>query len=742
MTHNGQGDEPSARPAREGIVLPSDGGEPLLPGQTGDRAIPAGGQAWDQPWGPGPAPGTSPEPGPGWTPAPEWGNAGQDQGQGRGQGQGQGQGQGAQAPGWGTRPADAGGAAAASGAPAQDAPPQISSWTAPPPAGGAQTSGWNTTPSGPGGQSGQGGQGGQGGPAAQTPGWDGSAPGSGAQGGGGYAGQSSQYAAPAAPYGTHGAGAAWGGPQAAGPGSVPDQRSDGATPLPQEGTPTNGYGAPQTPQTPGMYAPDSAQAQAQPQGSAGAQAPGGYGYPQASGGQAPVPYASGGQTAAPLPPAGAGAGAGAGVGTGAGAGALPPAAPMDEGATQFLPPVPAAPAVDEGATQFLPPVGPGALPPEMPAAGASSPASMSAESTRFLGRARQDGPGPTSGGSGAGPLPPAVDPDAQPTQFIPPVPAQPGAAPYGARAGVPEDRQQQPPAEFDNLFRADAGDAGGSTQQLPRARQPQVRLGAASGFGTPGRPVGLGGPGGAPAGFPGSAGPAGPAGPSGPAGRGGRRGAGDGDNGRGGRTSSRVPVIAAVGVGIAVLGIGAGALLSGGGDDKGDDNKPVAATAPATGESGSGGADPAKEQAVALDKLLADSGDSRDSVVKAVDNVRKCANLAQAATDLRDAAKQRDGLVTSLAALSVDKLPDHARLTTALNSAWKASAAADNHYAAWAGQVAGKKGCNKGQARATGQTAAGNRQSGIATTQKAKAAQLWNTIAQTYGLTERQPGQL
>ena len=420
-------------------------------------------------------------------------------------------------------------------------------------------------------------------------------------------------------------------------------------------------------------------------------------------------HGPGGQPAGSLPPMGAGA--------------LPSVSPMDEGATQYLPPVPAAPSADEGATQMLPPVGPGALPPEMPAAG-TAPEATSAESTRFLGRVRPDGPGPAAGGNGAGPLPPAADPDAQPTQFIAPVPAQPGPAPYGIRPGGPEDRQQQPPAEFDNLFRADAA---GSTQQLPRVEQPRGRQGAApAGFGVPSRP----------------AAPRGPGVPEGPAGHGGRRGAADGDNGRGGRTRSRLPVIAAVGVGIAVLGVGAGALLSGGGGDKGDDNKTVAATAPATDDSASAKADPAKEQAVALDKLLADSGNSRDSVVKSVDNVRKCTNLGQAATDLRNAAKQRDGLVTRLAGLSVDKLPENAQLTAALNSAWKASAAADNHYAAWADQTAGKKGCRKGQARSTGQTAAGNRESGTATTQKARAAKLWNSIAQTYGLTERQPGQL
>ncbi|NEB21868.1 hypothetical protein G3I46_36140, partial [Streptomyces coelicoflavus] len=62
MTQSGQGEEPSARQAREGIVLPSDGGEPLLPGLGTDAPVgpqaggppasaPPGGQAWDRPWG-------------------------------------------------------------------------------------------------------------------------------------------------------------------------------------------------------------------------------------------------------------------------------------------------------------------------------------------------------------------------------------------------------------------------------------------------------------------------------------------------------------------------------------------------------------------------------------------------------------------------------------------------------------------------------------------------------------------
>ncbi|MFG1668941.1 hypothetical protein [Streptomyces sp. Y7] len=417
----------------------------------------------------------------------------------------------------------------------------------------------------------------------------------------------------------------------------------------------------------------------------------------AGGSPMPAPqsaYGHGGSPSAPLPPEGQ-------HGQG---GALPPAAPagaggFDEGATQYIPPVAGAPmgaddqatrfippvAADEGATQFIPPVGPGALPPE-----------VSSEHTQVLGRARQTG--------GAGPMPPVSGGDADATQYIPPVTGGPGGG------------ERQPLSDFDNLFRSEpAGQApAGATQQLPRFQQPQPQQHPHE-----------------PAFFP-------------PGGHGGDDDGG-GRGGRGGRSGSRLPLIAAVGIGIAVLGIGAGALLAGGGgdDDKSADNQPVSATAPATEGSASPSADPAEQQAVALDKLLADSGDSRTAVINAVDDVKSCDNLGNAAQDLRDAAGQRSKLVTDLSKLSVDQLPDHAALTTALTKAWQASASADNHYAAWADQVSGnKKLCRKGQARSTGQTQAGNRASGTASEQKKTAAGLWNAIAKKYNLTERQPTQL
>jgi hypothetical protein len=375
---------------------------------------------------------------------------------------------------------------------------------------------------------------------------------------------------------------------------------------------------------------------------------------------------------------------------------LPPAA--GDNPTHYIPPVGSGPApgipggapTTDNATQYLPPVRPAAasadegatqyLPPVTPGA---LPPEMPA------------GPGPErpaetthylgrAGQSGApGTAPQPTGHDAEATQYIPPV----------AGAG------RQTPAEFDNLFRAEGAEG---TQQLPRVQDERM---SASSYDEP---------------------------------RSGR--------GRGGRTGSRVPVIAACGIGIAVIGIGAGALLASGGGEE-ESPKTVSATAPASesaSASPSPSADPAEQQAIELDKLLADSGDSRTTVINAVNDVKSCSNLGQAAKDLREAAKQRNALVTRLSALSVDKLPAHAELTTALTKAWKASASADNHYAAWADQVAGQKGklCKKGQARSTGQTQAGNRESGTATTQKAEAAKLWNAIAKTYGLTEREPTQL
>ncbi|MGW0927176.1 hypothetical protein [Streptomyces sp. NPDC002644] len=373
---------------------------------------------------------------------------------------------------------------------------------------------------------------------------------------------------------------------------------------------------------------------------------------------------------------------------------MPPAAPVpmppasggygDEQATQYIPPIPAAD--DAAATQYLPPVAdvdqatqyltpvPGRT------AGDGRPARQPQQQgmdrdTQMLRRV--SAPGPQS---------PAAGGDAEATQYLPPVPGGPGGP------GGGDNRQT--PAEFDNLFRADA----------PRP--------------APGRAV--------------SGGHDRPAS--------GRRGGG------------RVPLLAAAGVGIVVLGIGIGALMDGGGGD----GTPVAAesgaAAPASDEKPAEDPEKAeddekaqvKAQAEALDQLLADSGDSRAAVVGAVEDVKKCHKLGEAAQALRGAAQQRADLVTRLGEIEVDRLPNHAALTSALTKAWQASKSADEHYANWADQVARERGklCKRGQARSTPETRAAAQQSGVATTEKQKASSLWNPIAMEWKLTERPPLQL
>lgn len=379
-----------------------------------------------------------------------------------------------------------------------------------------------------------------------------------------------------------------------------------------------------------------------------------------------------------------------------GAGPLPPEgahAPSYGGQGYGAPVFPEAalPSGDEAATQYISPV------PAAPVDEAATqyiapvPGAPAEAATQFIPSVAP-GALPPEAGSAPGA-------DAQATQYLPPVPPQP----YGG--GAPETRPT--PDVFDSLFRSEPGDVA-ATRNVPHQQPSQ-----------------------------------GPAAPPAAGGRAGRR---DADRGRA-RTGSRIPLLAAVGVGIVVLGVGAGALLSGGGSSGGGTEQPstdpaVAAAASDAAATPSPSADPVKEQAVALDALLADSGDSRESVIAAVEDVKGCENLQQAGADLIDAAQQRGDLVTRLSELPVDQLPNHAELTTALTNAWKASESADNHYASWAGQVAGKKGCHKGQARTTGHTKKANEASATASAEKEKAAALWNSIAAEHGLTQRQASQL
>ncbi|MDK1472560.1 hypothetical protein QNO07_03805 [Streptomyces sp. 549] len=374
---------------------------------------------------------------------------------------------------------------------------------------------------------------------------------------------------------------------------------------------------------------------------------------------------------------------------------IPPQGAADADATQLIPPQGAA---DADATQFIPPY----------ADGPAAPAGPEAARRPLPPEAPAGGPPESAGSAYSG----ADSAD---------LPAGPA---YGMRPGTPGERP--PPAEFDNLFRPDpgAGAGGGaasSTQQLPQIGEAVSRP----------RPAGRGGPGG----------PAGER-PQ-PTSRGRGRPSGE-------RKKPSPVLLGGLGVlGIVVAGLIGGAAL-GGGDDSSGDGTPAARTGEPSAapeeqeeqEETEAPVDPVEEQAKALDTLLADSNNSREAVIRSVESIRKCENLGTAAKDLRDAADQRNDLVTRLGELDIAQLPDHRKLAAELTKAWKASAAADDHYADWAEQVDSPKGCRGGQARSTKAQARGNRASGEATAAKQKAADLWNPVARKYDLDERQPTQL
>ncbi|MFB7591260.1 hypothetical protein [Streptomyces sp. NPDC056169] len=503
-------------------------------------------------------------------------------------------------------------------------------------------------------------------------------------------------AVPPAHDGAHGGAQSWDGAWGPAGGQPGGQPLPPAQPLPPEATPgaadmqSTQYLAPIPPQAPPI--PQMPQ-QVPPQP--------GYGYPppaaqaaadmQATQHIAPVP---GAMPPVHAPQPGYGYPPPAAQAPQPGYGYPPPAAQAPQPGYGYPPPAAQA-AADMQATQHI-----AAVPPH-PGAGSD---------TQFLGTGSlpHQGPGQAAGASDA-------------TQYIAPVPPQ-------AQAQQPGERQ--PPAEFDNLFRTEAPRA----PQQPQAYQPpqQHQQPAPPAYQQHQQHQG-----------PPQHGYQPPQPPQQYA----YQDAYYDDEPEPPRRKSPVALIAAVVVGCAVVGLGAGMLLSG--EDEKDPKTPgqnVAASSAAPSASTEAPpsekpADPAEPQAKELDKLLATSNSSRDTVISSVAKINQCKDLDKAANDLRGAAEQRRGLVTKLQTLSVDKLPNSPALTSALTKAWRASAAADDHYAAWADQMKAKKAC-KGKAKRTNRLAEAEKASGEATAAKRQAAGLWNPTATKYGLDKRTPTQL
>ncbi|MGY1436348.1 hypothetical protein [Streptomyces reniochalinae] len=788
-THNGRGQDgtsgsagdplPASTTPYEGVVLPANG-EPWTPQQQReaqaerDRVSPPAGQPWGQPWGPDSAPASQHSPG-------YWGPPGGEADPGAGQLDA-----GAHTAGPGALP---------SGGGAYGGGPEAGAYGGGPGAyGGAPDAGSYGGPAATSyGAQGDAAYGGSGDPAyGGGPGAYGGAPDAGSYGsaapsaGGTYGGPGvaqplppegtparpphppsmppAQGAGPGAmpqpaptgppvPGAPHGPGGyaqppgAHAAPHAPGPGQQPgatpygqQQPGTGAGPLPQPGAPGGYPPAPGGPPAPDAY-PPAAGGPGQPQAGGAPQAGGGpYAGPAGAhaSGPGPLPQeppASRGRHA--LPQTGQAPQLPAQAGNHPKYPSAPPApqpqgAGPDSEATQFFPPFPAGDpqghaavsAGSEDGTQLLPPQPAGPVGgPDSEATQFIAPVPGGGEATQMLPTPEPPADGAPSGPAGSGERRPLPEFEslfrAEPGQSAPP--SAPGAGPRGTGDDEPGSTQNLP--LFDHASEQQAPPRGGYGY-------PQPGSGPRGGYGYPQQPGGgqLSG-----YGYP-------QPGSEQHEPQGGRAAARRGGD-RGRRQVPSGVLIAGGLAGVAVIGLVVGGLLLAGGGSGGGEDKPQPSSEPA-GEESSKAPDPAEAQAKKLDALLADSNNSRAAVIRSVENIKQCKALDKAAKDLRAAARQRTGLVRRLGELKTNEIPDSGQLTTALTSAWKSSASADNHYAAWADQAGGKKGCHKGKAKPTKQTAQGNTASGTATTAKKKAAGLWNPTAKKYGLTERQFGQL
>ena len=157
-------------------------------------------------------------------------------------------------------------------------------------------------------------------------------------------------------------------------------------------------------------------------------------------------------------------------------------------------------------------------------------------------------------------------------------------------------------------------------------------------------------------------------------------------------------------------------------------------SSPASAPSSAGSSSPptTEQAATNLALLLAQSANDRQAVNNAYNDAVACgANLSQDARAFAAAASSHRALLQSLA-----RLPGQSELSqpmlSDLKSAWQASVRADDDYARWArGEESGCSGGNQSDSSFVAATAPNLR----ATASKSAFIQLWNPLAESYGLT-------
>jgi hypothetical protein len=193
-------------------------------------------------------------------------------------------------------------------------------------------------------------------------------------------------------------------------------------------------------------------------------------------------------------------------------------------------------------------------------------------------------------------------------------------------------------------------------------------------------------------------------------------------------------------IAVLVLGAGAGvglALLlihhrTASSADQAHRGAPAGQSSPTAGSASSSAVSPRQQAALALSRLLAQSGTDRASVSQAVSAVEDCSpGLSRDETIFSNAASSRTALLGKLAAL-----PDGSALPASmlpeLTMAWRASGWADQDFAQWT-QDEISHGCSTNDQSDTSYQATTVPDEQATKYKKAFAA-LWTTIASRYSL--------
>jgi hypothetical protein len=199
------------------------------------------------------------------------------------------------------------------------------------------------------------------------------------------------------------------------------------------------------------------------------------------------------------------------------------------------------------------------------------------------------------------------------------------------------------------------------------------------------------------------------------------------------RRQGPVPVVT-ITVMLAVLAAAAGAMVMGPRDTSRPEAGPVVSPVPAAASPAPAGTpDHAREQAEAVDRLLAGSSAARSGLVDAIVDVRACRTAGLSV--IGSITQAREEQLASARALEVDAIEGGNTVRAALTKALNASYRADAAFLTW-GRRYVSRGCG-GPVEQDRDYQRGLRLSGDAETAKARFVIRWNPVAASFGLPER-----